>query len=127
VVDMGAGCGETAQFYLLHGAKHVIAIESEPRFVWFLRHNFGKDNRVTIVEAHVDHVKLDIEGGEKNMIVETHFVPYWKPIGVVGRGNAGPAELWRLEKHRHMSAFTGWVHMRRIGWIHALKLFFRNI
>src|SRR6059036_536600 len=49
VVDMGAGCGETAQFYLLHGAKHVIAIESETHFVDFLKHNFGEDPRVTIL------------------------------------------------------------------------------
>ncbi len=127
VVDMGAGCGETAQFYLLHGAKHVIAIESETHFVDFLKHNFAQDPRVTIVQAHIDMVKMDIEGGEKNMLVETHFVPYWKPLGVVGRGRIGPAELWRLEKHRHMSRLSGWIHMRRIGWIHAFKLLFRNI
>jgi SAM-dependent methyltransferase len=73
VLDVGAGCGETAFFYLNHGAKKVICVESDPKAVELLRTNFGGDHRVVIVEAHVDSIKIDIEGSERNMILETHF------------------------------------------------------
>jgi len=73
VLDVGAGCGETAFFYLNHGAKKVICVESNPKVVGLLRKNFGGDGRVIIVEAHVDSIKIDIEGSERNMIFETHF------------------------------------------------------
>lgn len=74
VLDVGAGCGETAAFYLLHGAEHVVAVEGDPRALRHLDRNFGDDKRVTIVPAHVDKVKVDVEGAEKDMDLETHFV-----------------------------------------------------
>ncbi|HEV2119228.1 MAG TPA: class I SAM-dependent methyltransferase [Candidatus Bathyarchaeia archaeon] len=73
VLDVGAGCGETAFFYLNHGAKRVICIESSPKAVELLKKNFGNDHRVVIVQALVDSIKIDIEGSERNMILETHF------------------------------------------------------
>ena|SRR2546425_7152558 len=73
VLDIGAGCGETAFFYLNHGAKKVICVEANPKAVELLKRNFGGDNRVVIVEAHVDSIKIDIEGSERDMILETHF------------------------------------------------------
>ena len=38
VLDVGAGCGETVLFYILHGAKKVIAIEPEAKAVECLNH-----------------------------------------------------------------------------------------
>jgi len=73
VLDLGSGCGETAFFYLNHGASKVICIESDPKALELLKRNFGGDSRVVIVEAHVDSIKIDIEGSERNMILETHF------------------------------------------------------
>ena len=73
VLDIGAGNGETAQFYLNHGAKKIICIEPKSEL---LTKNFGNDNRVIIVPYRVDNIKSDCEGGEKNMIVETHFPFY---------------------------------------------------
>jgi predicted RNA methylase len=73
VLDLGAGCGETAFFYLNHGAKKVICIEANPKAVELLRRNFGDDSRVIIVEAHIGSIKMDIEGSERNMVIETHF------------------------------------------------------
>jgi predicted RNA methylase len=34
VLDVGAGCGETAAFYFEKGAKKVICVESDPRCVY---------------------------------------------------------------------------------------------
>lgn len=72
VLDLGAGYGETAQFFLNHGAERVICIESDPRAVEGLRANFGGRVGVEIVQAHVDAVKVDIEGSEWGLVVETH-------------------------------------------------------
>src|SRR5689334_6249284 len=70
VLDIGAGNGETCQFFLNHGAKRVICIEPD---AGLLIQNFAGDPRVTIVPFRVDAIKSDCEGGERNMAIETHF------------------------------------------------------
>ena len=72
VLDVGAGCGETVQFWLNHGAKHVIAIEPRDGGFMFLARNFAGDPRVTLVPAVVSYIKIDAEGAEDQMLVETH-------------------------------------------------------
>lgn len=93
VLDVGAGCGETAAFYLLHGARKIIAIECEPKIIEILRNNVTERSlNVEIIperfEINVlrridfDFMKIDIEGEEKRLlelerlpcpcIVETH-------------------------------------------------------
>jgi len=74
-LDIGAGCGETAFLYLNHGAERVICIEGNKNCLENLRANFGNDPRVVIIPYFLENIKIDIDGGEKNMIVETHF-PY---------------------------------------------------
>jgi predicted RNA methylase len=69
-LDIGAGNGETAQFALNHGAKHVICIEPNADLLY---KNFGRDSRVTIIPMSVDCIKSDCEGAEKNMTAEIHF------------------------------------------------------
>lgn len=71
-IDIGAGNGETAQFYLNHGAKAVLSIEPDSDI---LRENFGNDPRITIWDFPVTFIKSDCEGGEKNATFEIHF-PY---------------------------------------------------
>jgi predicted nicotinamide N-methyase len=73
VLDLGAGCGETAQFYLNHGAEKVISIESDSNCYNMLRSNFANDHRVIPILAHIDSIKCDIEGGERDLVIETHF------------------------------------------------------
>jgi len=73
VLDLGAGCGETAQFYLNHGAEKVISIESDSNCYDMLRSNFANDHRVIPILAHIDSIKCDIEGGERDLVIETHF------------------------------------------------------
>jgi hypothetical protein len=74
VLDVGAGNGETAQFFLNHGAEHVICVEP---YSDLLVQNFGKDSRVTIVPKAVNLIKVDCEGGERNMVIEVHFQYRW--------------------------------------------------
>ena len=127
VLDLGAGCGETAQFYLLHGAKRVISVECDPSCLEMLRRNFGNDSRVTIVASKIGHVKMDIEGGEKNMILETHFLPYFRDCGFVGRASGGPANVWQVGSHERMSRLNAWLHMKRIAYAHMIRMFIKGL
>jgi predicted RNA methylase len=102
VLDLGAGCGETALFYLKHGAEKVVCIEANPDAIKCLRANFDSDPRVLIVESRIDSIKVDIEGAEEGMVLETHwFNPKLKQTKLWGNG----ISLWRLEKTRipHLS------------------------
>lgn len=91
VLDVGAGCGETAFFYLLHGAKKVVAIEPDLKAANCLRENTRRNKwNVEIIPEHFktehlriphDFMKMDIEGREgellnvsyaKECIVEVH-------------------------------------------------------
>jgi len=92
VVDMGAGCGETAQFYLLHGAERVICFENDPRALKCLYANFGEDSRVIIHPFTVNHFKADIEGSERGSIVETHF-----PVRFHRMDRGTPSPHYRIE------------------------------
>ncbi len=112
VLDVGAGCGETAFFYLKHGADHVICVESDPEAIVHLRKNFGSDSRVTILPFHVNSIKIDVEGSEDGMVFETHFPVRFKSVGRLGPD----VRLWRLEK-RWFS-----VHNLRIGIAHKIRI-----
>jgi predicted nicotinamide N-methyase len=92
VLDVGAGCGETALFYLSYGAKKVIAIEPDPDACVLLRHNLADLIDSGLVEcrqklfelddlSNIDFVKMDGEGCEEELlklnslpkiIMETH-------------------------------------------------------
>src|SRR6266571_5931155 len=97
VLDLGAGCGETAQFYLSHGSELVLAVESDEKALECLRENFKDNKHVIILPYHVDKIKVDIEGAEKDMVLETHFPFKWKK----DRLSSWPrsVSLWRLEEH----------------------------
>jgi precorrin-6B methylase 2 len=79
VLDIGAGCGETIYFYLLNGAKKVIANEIDPASVAFIEKNAllngwnveiinGAFDIATLSTYSYDFMKMDIEGGEKCLI-----------------------------------------------------------
>jgi ribosomal protein L11 methylase PrmA len=80
VLDAGAGAGESAYFFFNHGARRVIAIEQDARSVEFLRENATRNKwdmeiihssfRAEFVrESRCDFMKVDVEGGEKEIIV----------------------------------------------------------
>jgi hypothetical protein len=84
VLDVGAGCGETAYFYFLHGAKRVIAIEMDPVQLELLKKNAqlnGWNNNTRqfkiiprafelqdLKREKFDFAKIDIEGGEADLL-----------------------------------------------------------
>jgi predicted RNA methylase len=94
VLDVGAGCGETALFYLKHGAQRVVCIEGDEKALELLARNFGHDNRVTIVPVMIDSIKIDIEGGEENLVVESHFPPYFQALEKLDEN----VTLWKLRR-----------------------------
>jgi len=99
VLDLGAGSGETCQFYLNHGAKKVICVEADSEAVLRLRSNFGGDSRVVIIQSMIGHIKCDIEGGEEGMILETHFPMRMRKLHIPWRTSI---RLWRIERR-------GWI------------------
>lgn len=91
VLDVGAGAGETARFYLQHGASKVICIEPNPHAYRYLLQNAQTHPIIPYQEffclKHLDlpydFAKIDIEGYEeilldaeikKPMVVEVHSV-----------------------------------------------------
>ena len=64
VLDVGAGCGETALLFFLHGAYKVIAVEPNVKAVECLKENVERNNwNVEIVAEpfSLEHLKLDYD------------------------------------------------------------------
>lgn len=77
ILDIGAGCGETARYYLLNGAKRVICIENNEVCIKYLDYNSYHFNIFVIpydfsfemlFDLDYDYCKIDIEGYESLMI-----------------------------------------------------------
>lgn len=117
VLDVGAGCGETAFFYLNHGAQRVICIEADNEALEMLRRNFGADDRVVIVSAKLDSIKIDIEGGEQGMLLETHFPSRLKTIQKLD----GHVRLRRLEQKWAVPSSQE-IHALRVRIAHRARL-----
>jgi hypothetical protein len=123
VLDLGAGCGETAQFYLNHGAKRVIAIESNPDAYKLLVKNFAHEDRVVCVSANIDSVKMDIEGAEKNMILETHFFPLLKHLHTLrAQGSGVQATIWKLEGFPYNRSLRYHLHKAKNRIAHTVRI-----
>lgn len=101
VLDVGAGCGETAYFYLRHGATQVICVERyEPAYDLLCR-NFAAQIRTGVVIpicAHLTKVKIDIEGGEENMDLEVHFPHAWQLRNTKNNGQISQYRLRNLTR-----------------------------
>lgn len=85
VLDIGAGCGETAFFYLLNGARKIVAIEPDRKATECLKENAKRNNwNIEIIQEvfkleHLniphDFMKMDIEGHEKELLKVQHVKP----------------------------------------------------
>jgi hypothetical protein len=88
VLDIGAGCGETARFFLEHGAKKVICIESDDHCYSLLAKNsvgrpiecIHKMFTLSDLDREYDFIKMDIEGAEKILLLLPSKVK--KPIAL---------------------------------------------
>jgi hypothetical protein len=70
-------------FFLSHGCKHYIGVEADAEeFALFLENReilqrkFPK-SRIDVIHGAITKLKVDIEGGEDEMVVETHFPHKW--------------------------------------------------
>ena len=129
VLDLGAGCGETVQFFLNHGAAKVLPVEADPACIEMLWRNFKTNEKVQLFTGRpfrIDFIKMDIEGAEKNMIVETHFLPYLQNLGLVGRVPY-PVYLVRLGDRKLLSKSLGWLHLRRIAAAHLIRMMIKAV
>jgi len=83
VLDIGADWGTTAQYFLQHGAKKVVAVEGNEEYVSELFRNYDDNPNVLCIEMMVktpkqfedlistyepDIVKGDIEGDEHHLL-----------------------------------------------------------
>lgn len=79
VLDVGAGCGETALLYFLQGAKCVICVEPEVDRARLLERNSARNHwNTTIIrqefnarlldQASFDFMKMDCEGCESQLL-----------------------------------------------------------
>lgn len=79
VLDVGAGCGETAYFYFKHGAKKVICVEPSEREMNLLRENARSLNWNVVTHCEpfnlrhltshsFDLMKIDCEGCEAKLL-----------------------------------------------------------
>jgi hypothetical protein len=95
VLDAGAACGETAMFFIFHGARKVISIEPNPERFAVLERNVAAHGwpvecindilRPEHLKMGFDFAKIDIEAGDRDLLrldslppcaIETH----WKEV-----------------------------------------------
>jgi len=85
VLDVGAGCGETALFYFLHGASRVIAIEPQTSLVPLLKKNMSRNEwdmkvvegpfDLSMLDWNLDFMKMDGEGCETLLLTANSIPP----------------------------------------------------
>jgi len=109
VVDIGAGEGESVQFFLNHGAEKVIAIEGDEEAFKMLEENFKDNPKVICIKAMIDIIKIDCEGCEKGLVFEAHnlrpkivkhIMSYNLPVDIYQMEKATPSdfdfeEVWK--------------------------------
>ena len=84
VLDVGAGCGETALFYYYHGAKKVIAVEPQVSLTPLLKRNMDRNRwdmqvvegrfQPSMLEWNFDFMKMDGEGCE-DLLLKAERIP----------------------------------------------------
>lgn len=90
VLDVGAGCGESAAFYIRHGAKKVICIEPDHELLPYLRHNaeimpleiINENFRLNHLDLPHDFMKMDIEGWEAELLADPGRMHQLKPSAI---------------------------------------------
>lgn len=94
VLDIGAGCGETAFFYLTHGAEKVICVEPDELAFSLLERNTRENGWNVVVirsefkprilhDLSYDFVKMDCEGCE-SLLLDLETIPCEMVVEVHG-------------------------------------------
>ena len=83
ILDVGAGCGESAAFFFEHEALRVVGIEPAPKAIECLRDNANvnhwnleiipREFRLSDLQTNFDFLKLDIEGAEAELLSLDHL------------------------------------------------------
>lgn len=78
ILDVGAGCGETALFYFLHGAKRVVCVEPDEKLSKIVDQNIqsngwnaevlNQDFDLDLLRTKFDFMKMDCEGCEAHLL-----------------------------------------------------------
>jgi tRNA G37 N-methylase Trm5 len=78
ILDVGAGCGETALLFFMCGAEKIIAVEPDSKAVECLRENIKRNNwNVEVIpecfslehlKLQFDYMKMDCEGCEEMLL-----------------------------------------------------------
>jgi SAM-dependent methyltransferase len=108
ILDVGAGEGETALFYLKHGAREVICIESDVQSFQILKQNsinhplkgfnkrFEIDDLSLIQEFNIDFMKIDIEGYEQSLLGSKLSIPCVCEVHGLQLRDSFRNEGWRI-------------------------------
>lgn len=84
ILDVGAGEGETAKFFIEHGVKKVVCIENQSQRIKLLRYNQKRHPQIVALEKSFDlfdlkmphdFLKMDIEGYEEMLLNITLATP----------------------------------------------------
>ncbi|HEV2119797.1 MAG TPA: RsmD family RNA methyltransferase [Candidatus Bathyarchaeia archaeon] len=85
ILDVGAGCGETALFYFLRGAKRVVCVEPDRHLSEIIKENIHTNawnaevlNRqfdLDLFDIQFDFMKMDCEGCETKLFNATLLPP----------------------------------------------------
>jgi predicted RNA methylase len=115
VLDVGAGCGETALFYFRHGAAKVIAVEPNPSLTPILKRNRDRNHwNMEVVEApfelsmlawNYDFMKMDGEGCE-DLLLKVESVP---PCAIEAHDKPTVDALERRFGMRVLPQKTNWI------------------
>lgn len=85
ILDVGSGCGETAMFYFLHGARRVVCVEPDKRLSTIVAQNIRSNgwnaevlNRpfgLDLLTDEFDFMKMDCEGCETQLLRAVSIPP----------------------------------------------------
>jgi SAM-dependent methyltransferase len=90
VLNVGAGAGESAKFFLDHGAREVIAVEPSPVALPYLWRN-AEGHPITVIDRFFDvemltiphdYMEMDIEGYEVELITSGALGWYGKDCSI---------------------------------------------
>jgi len=85
VLDVGAGCGETALFYLFYGVEKLVLVEPDPQCIKYLSKNakinswnaeiLNEPFSLEHLKIKHDFMKMDCEGCEKHLLHAEEIKP----------------------------------------------------